>query len=88
MKTAAAAASNRGLAGPRVSPTASAVEQNGRAREADARTGAFGEVFRQERRVDPGADGAHEDDDVAPELGEPHLTITSPSMSRLCSVQT
>ena len=63
-------------------------QQDGRARKADAGTGAFCEVFRHERTVDPGADGAGEDDDVPPELGEPHLTITSPSMSRLCSVQT
>ena len=63
-------------------------EQDGGEHEADARARPLVEVVGHERTVDPGADGTHEDDDVPPELGEPHLTITSPSMSRLCSVQT
>jgi hypothetical protein len=45
-------------------------------------------VIGDERGVDPGADGAGQDDHVDPQLGEPHLTITVPCMSLLWSVQT
>ena len=76
------------LAGRQVSQTTSAGERDGRDGEAEPGAGAFGEVLRHERAVDAGADRAGEDDDVACELGARHLTITVPSMSWLCSVQT
>ena len=60
-------------------------EQHGRGDEADAGARALGVVRRRERAVNAGADGAGKDDDVAAEV---HLTITSPSMSLLWSVQT
>jgi hypothetical protein len=44
-------------------------------------------VVRSESTVDPGADRTGEDDQVDAELGESHVTITVPSMSRLWSVQ-
>ena len=49
---------------------------------------AFLEVISDESGVDPGADRAGEDDEVRTQLGERHVTITVPSMSLLCSVQT
>src|SRR5688500_17135947 len=61
-------------------------EQDARGDEADSGSGAFCEVRRSEGAMDAGADGAGEDDDVAPEAA--HWTITSPSMSFSCSVQT
>src|SRR5687767_15259590 len=61
-------------------------EQGGREHEAGSRARTLVEVGRHECAVDPRADGAREDEDVAPELGELHLTITSPSMSLLWSV--
>jgi hypothetical protein len=63
-------------------------ERDGRGNEPEAGTRAFVEVPGYERAVDAGADGAGEDDDVSSQAGEAHLTITSPSMSLLCSVQT
>jgi hypothetical protein len=45
-------------------------------------------VIRRDGAVDARADRAGEDDDVAFELGERHLTITVPSMSLLWRVQT
>jgi hypothetical protein len=63
-------------------------EEDGRGGEAEPGAGALVEMVGQERAVDPGADCAGEDDDVAPELERAHLTITVPSMSWLCSVQT
>ena len=85
---AAAAASAAGSRAASVSQTTRPGERDGRGDEAEAGAGAFVEVARHERTVDAGADRAGEDDDVALELGEGHLTITSPSMSWLCSVQT
>ena len=63
-------------------------EHDCRGREPEPRPGAFGEVFGRECGVDAGADRAGKDDNVAFELGEVHLTITSPSMSCSCRVQT
>jgi hypothetical protein len=74
--------------GPPGQPDGDRREGDGRASEADTGPGAFVEVAGGERAVDAGADRAGEDDEVAPEFGESHLTITSPSMSWLCSVQT
>ena len=64
-------------------------EEDGPGDEATARAGSLCEVGGRERAVDAGANGAGEDDDVALESGcRAHRTITSPSMSRLCSVHT
>ena len=61
-------------------------EEDGRREEADPRARALAEVCRREGAVDTGADRARDDDDVAAEAR--HRTITSPSMSLLCRVQT
>jgi hypothetical protein len=60
-------------------------KEDGGSGESRAGAGSLREVFPDQRAVDPGADRAAEDDDV----GTPtrHLTITSPCMSWLCSVQ-
>ena len=86
--TAAAAASASRLAGPPGQPDGQAGERDGRGDEAEAGAGALVEVAGHEGAVDAGADRAGEDDDVALELGERHLTITSPSMSWRWRVQT
>ena len=84
----AATRERRHARGPQRQPDDERGERDGRAEEAEPGAGALVEVAGHERAVDAGADGAGEDDDVAPELGEGHVTITSPSMSWRCSVQT
>ena len=64
-------------------------ERDGGAEEPDAESLALGEVLRRERRVDSRADPARDDDGVPLGDGErDHWTITSPSMSCRCRVQT
>jgi hypothetical protein len=60
-------------------------KENGGNGESRAGAGSLREVFSDQRAVDPGADRAAEDDDVSTPAR--HLTITSPCMSWLCSVQ-
>jgi hypothetical protein len=63
-------------------------KQDGGRDEAEPGPCAFGEVVWCERAVDAGADRTGEDEDVPPELAGRHRTITVPSMSCECSVQT
>ena len=73
----------------RVSTDCNHGEQERGGAEADRGRGALCEVVGDERGVDPRADRARKDHEVALQRGQgDHLTITSPSMSRRCSVQT
>ena len=69
-------------------PSDQSGESEGRRREAEAGARTLVEVSGHKGTVDAGADRAGEDDGVALELGERHLTTTSPSVSRLWRVET